>query len=338
MAQNFKRMKLRLAPVMASVAALTALAAVPTGASADTTSSGTPTSSATPSSASTSASTSTSTSTSSSTSTSASASTDPTAKQLTLGYGCMLLGKTVPVTLTWTVPKNLVEAAETPLPAGRTLGQVVGGTVRLGLTVRLSTTAITRLKLVDQKTVGGKFSTQLGFGPSSQHTTYQPGVRKLAPNSSGVQDLASSVDISKTLIRTRDSGAPQTIGLNAASSANTNLMIPGFLWSSCRVSNAKASRRLLTTTVDPAVINATVVQAQVKSVVLDGGGRPAAGTVTETMTGWAHHKKHTVTVHGTLDKGSYTHSFRKTMEGLGVISAKVQIAFAGRTHTVSIHT
>lgn len=328
MAQNFKRMKLRLVPVMASVAALTALAAVPTGASADTTSSGTSTSTATPSATSTSASTSTSTST------------DASAKQLTLGYRCMLLGETVPVTLTWTVPKNLVEAAEETLPGGETLGRAAGGTVKLGLRVRLSKSAITRLQLVDQKTVGGKLSTVLGFGPYAQRTTYQPGVRKLAPNSSGVQDLTSSVDISKMLIRTRDSGAAQQIvGLNAAPSANTNLMIPGFLWSSCRVSNSKASRRLLTTTVAPAVINPTVVQAQVTATVRDGRGLPGVGTVTETMTGWANHKKHTVTVRGTLNKaGSYTRSFRTMMESLGITSAKVEIAFAGRTSTVVIHT
>lgn len=241
------------------------------------------------------------------------------------------------MTLSWTVPKNLVAASQFPLPAGRTFGQAARGPVKLTLTMQLSASMIRRLQLVDQKKIGGKITSRLWFGPYATGTTYQMPSRTLAPNSQGVQNLSTSLNLTNLPIKSLNTSKAETMRLMVAKYVNTNVLIPGFLWSHCTLSNTKTARTLLSGVVKPATIGTKVGGAQVNATVRDGSGAAARGTLTETMSGWSHHKKHTVTVRGTLSKGVYDHSFRKAMTGLGMKSATVVVGFAGRTTTVKLH-
>lgn len=355
MSKDSQRMKIRLAPAVASVVALTAIAVIPSVALADTTSASPSASPAATSSASASASASASSSSTSPTASPTAASSSPatpapqasqasgwdtllaasTAKKVTVGYSCMLLGTPQPMMLTWTVPKKLVAAAKAPMPAGRTLSQVAHGAVKIGLSIRLGKSTINRLKLVDQSYIGGAMNSQVAFGPYGRRVTYRTTNDKIAPDASGAQTQSTTLDLSNLLVQSRDTGNTQTLQLGAASWLNTNLMIPGFLWSTCHANPAQ-SRTWVAAAVRPAVINTAIVAAQVTATVRDGAGSPAAGTVTETMTGWAKHKKHVLTVRGALDKGSFRYSYRAAMTGMGVTTAKVQVSFAGRSKTVGI--
>lgn len=315
----------RIAPLTVSVTAVAALAVVPAVATAAGPSA--------PASGSSSASGAASSSTS--TAATPNAAPRPAAarpKSVGVKYQCMVLGKKVPVDLTWTLPANLVSVSSRPyVPAGRTLKSLAGGAVVGTLRIHLERTVINRLRYVDQSKVGGTLSSRIRFGSTTYKTAYKATQRPIKPASNGTQDLTVKHDFGS--LQVIGKGAMlNAVPLMATNTATTNLMIPGFLWSNCSSSAGSSRRTMLTFRVRPARVTARKVGTTVRATVYDGNGALAQGSIVESIRGAGRTVRSTLT----LSKGVASKSWGATMKKYGMKSAKVTISYAGRSGSLTI--